>query len=147
VCENREKRLEFAWSGPSSPKYKIQTGQAHKVRGCGEAIRFRYHGNIVLQDRQPNTNGSTLPFFQCIVIEESSNNVYVWAGPLSWPGLAFETLTNPDGSTARVPAAFQLDYRDRAHLRGGRYRPAATTSAAAAAATGRRLAERHRHCP
>ena len=66
ACENRAKRLEFAWSRPTG------SGQAFKVRGCGDDIDILFRGNVVMMETGINSAGSNLPFFQCMHVQPGS---------------------------------------------------------------------------
>ena len=98
-CEDRDKRLKFAWARPGG------SGQAFKVRGCGDEIDILFRGNVVMMETGLNTGASNLPFFQCMHVQPgSTDNTFYWLGGCDFRGLEMTTLHG-----ACVPKAFQLD--------------------------------------
>lgn len=108
-CEDRDKRLKYAWARP------IGSGQAFKVRGCGEEIDMLFRGNAVMMGLEEtpdgwrevgfNTAGSNLSIFQCMnVLPGSTDNTFYWLGGCDFRGLEMEQV---DG--ACVPKQFKLD--------------------------------------
>ena len=98
-CENRSKRLSSAWSRPQG------SGQAMKVRGCGNNVDILFRGNSVMMETGLNTGGANLAFFQCMnLLPGSTGNTFYWLGGCSFRGLQMTTLHG-----ACVPAQFRLD--------------------------------------
>jgi hypothetical protein len=98
-CEDRSKRLQYAWSRPDG------SGQAFKVRGCGDDVDILFRGNIVMMETGINTAGANLPIFQCMrVLPGSTGNTFYWLGACNFRGLEMTSLHG-----ACVPKQFQLD--------------------------------------
>ncbi|MGH6896379.1 MAG: hypothetical protein ACREJ5_07515 [Geminicoccaceae bacterium] len=99
ACENRAKRLKFAWARPQG------SGQAFKVRGCGADVDLLFRNNVVMIETGVNIGGSNLPFFQCInLLPGSTGNTFFWLGGCNFRGLEMTKLHG-----ACVPARFKLD--------------------------------------
>jgi hypothetical protein len=113
-CENRAKRLADPYSRPRG------SGQAFKVRGCGDQVDMLFRGNRVMMGAelvggqwQPvGLNTAAAPaLFQCIRIQPgSTGNTFYWLGPTPAncsgvaAGLSFTRLHG-----ACVPAQFKLN--------------------------------------
>ena len=109
-CETRAKRLEFAWSREAG------SGQAFKVRGCGDDIDILFRGNVVMMETGINSAGSNLPFFQCMHVQPgSTDNTFFWLGGCDFRGLEMVQLHG-----ACVPARFDLDPAVRTHASNSR---------------------------
>jgi hypothetical protein len=99
ACENRAKRLKFAWARPTG------SGQAFKVRGCGAEVDLLFRNNVVMMESGVNTAGSNLAFFQCLrLLPGSSGNTFFWLGGCNFRGLEMTQLHG-----ACVPAQFKLN--------------------------------------
>jgi hypothetical protein len=99
ACENREKRLKFAWARPTG------SGQAFKVRGCGDDVDILFRNNVVMMETGINSSGSNLPFFQCMRVQPgSTGNTFFWLGGCDFRGYEMTKLHG-----ACVPARFKLD--------------------------------------
>jgi hypothetical protein len=99
ACENRAKRLKYAWARPQG------SGQAFKSRGCGADVDMLFRNNVVMMETGVNTAASNLVFFQCLrLLPGSTGNTFYWLGGCSFRGLEMTKLHG-----ACVPARFKLD--------------------------------------
>jgi hypothetical protein len=99
ACENRAKRLKYAWARPQG------SGQAFKSRGCGADVDMLFRNNVVMMETGVNTAASNLPFFQCLRLQPgSTGNTFYWLGGCNFRGLEMTRLHG-----ACVPARFKLD--------------------------------------
>ena len=98
-CEDRAKRLKFAWARPTG------SGQAFKVRGCGDDVDILFQGNVVMMETGINSSGSNQPFFQCMRVQPgSTGNTFFWLGGCDFRGYDMVKLHG-----ACVPARFKLN--------------------------------------
>ena len=109
-CEDRAKRLGYAWSRP------VGNGQFFKVNGCGADIDILFKGNSVMMGASQaadgswyevgfNTAGANLSFFQCMnILPGSTGNSFYWLGGCDFKGLKMVQLHG-----ACVPEMFKLD--------------------------------------
>lgn len=98
--EDRDKRLKYPWAN------RMGSGQLFKVVGRGAGTKVLLKDNIFKLVVAPNTARSRLRLLAdgWEILPGSGNNVLVWLGGDSIPGLTYEAI---DGCA--VPKEFQVD--------------------------------------